>query len=414
MWSGLFRTMMERLITTGTLDVHLPDGSNLRFGDGLAPAVAVRVENPVWIGRLVRNPELALGEAYMHRGIEIDGDDLHGLLQLLLANHSGDPSRRLWWQNIANGLRMARRRLDQRNGLVGSVANVRRHYDLSSAFYDLFLDEDRQYSCAYFDWDGQSLEQAQQEKKRHIARKLLLRPGMHVLDIGCGWGGLALTLAQDHDVRVTGITLSAEQHEVAQTRLHALGLQDRVTFRLMDYRNVAGRFDRIVSVGMFEHVGLPNYRRFFATLRRLLTDDGVALVHTIGRATGPGATNPFIARHIFPGGYVPAMSEVLTAIEDEALWMTDMECLRLHYAKTLRHWLHRFDANQPMVRALYDDAFARMWRFYLIASEQGFVHGRQAVYQIQLSRQVDAVPITRDYLYSKPAPAAIEDRMAAE
>lgn len=414
MWTRLFCGMMDRLVRTGMLEVHLPDGRCLRFGDAPTPDAVVRITDPVWIGRFVRDPDLALGEAYMTRGIEIDGDDLHGLLAVLLRNAGTEISGRVWWQRLAQGLRKARRRLDQSNGHARATGNVRRHYDLRREFYDLFLDADLQYSCGYFPPGVSSLEEAQQAKKRHIARKLLLRPGMRVLDIGCGWGGLALALAQEQGVHVTGVTLSEEQLHAARARIRGLGLQDWVDVRLLDYRQVEGRFDRIVSVGMFEHVGVPNYGRYFAQVRDLLTDDGLALIHSIGRASEPGMTNPFIARYVFPGGYAPALSEMVAAVERERLWVTDVECLRLHYARTIRHWIDRFDANRAKVDAMYGDAFVRMWRFYLVASEQSFVHDRRAVFQIQLSKRVDTVPITRDYLFATREGDRGEQRMAAE
>lgn len=270
---------------------------------------------------------------------------------------------------------------------------------MSDDLYRLFLDTDRQYSCAYFLNADDSLEQAQRQKKAHIARKLLLQPGMRVLDIGCGWGGMALTLARDHGAQVTGITLSEEQYNYARARADREGLADRVTIQLADYRDIRGEFDRIVSVGMFEHVGVPQYDTFFATVRARLADDGIALLHTIGRATPPGRTGPWVRKYIFPGGYVPALSETMQAVERQRLWTTDIEVWRLHYAITLRHWRDRFEANIEAVGKLYDDRFCRMWRYYLVASELSFRLGRQAVFQIQLSRQQEAVPLSRDYLY---------------
>jgi len=266
--------------------------------------------------------------------------------------------------------------------------------------FDLFLDDDRQYSCGYFRDPDATLEQAQADKKAHIARKLLIKPGMSVLDIGCGWGGMALTLARDHGAKVVGITLSEEQHAFASERVAREGLSDRIRFRLCDYRQVEGTFDRIVSVGMFEHVGLRHFKDYFAAIRSRLSPDGIALIHTIGWAGPAKATNPWIAKYVFPGGYIPALSEVMAAIEQNRLWSTDIECWRLHYAYTLRHWYDRFCAHEDEVLALYDDRFVRMWRFYLAACEQTFRHGPQAVFQVQLSRSVDAVPLTRDYIYS--------------
>jgi cyclopropane-fatty-acyl-phospholipid synthase len=273
--------------------------------------------------------------------------------------------------------------------------------------YDLFLDADRQYSCGYFRNLEDTLEQAQTNKKHHIARKLMIVPGMRVLDIGCGWGGMARTLARDYGAKVLGITLSEQQHAYAVETARREGLSDQVAYQLCDYRDVTGTFDRIVSVGMFEHVGLPHYNTYFKTIKDRLSPDGIALVHTIGWTGPPDATNPWIAKYIFPGGYIPTVSEVMQAVEATCLWPADIECWRLHYAYTLQHWSERFDANADAICDLYDDRFVRMWRFYLAACEQTFRHGRQAVFQFQLSRQIDAVPLTRDYLYSQPEKADV-------
>jgi cyclopropane-fatty-acyl-phospholipid synthase len=276
---------------------------------------------------------------------------------------------------------------------------VAHHYDLNGRLYSLFLDRDRQYSCAYFPTGSETLEEAQAAKKRHIAAKLKLdRPDLSVLDIGCGWGGMALTLARDYGARVTGITLSAEQLAEARARAAAAGLADRVTFELMDYRAMQRRFDRIVSVGMFEHVGVGHYRTFFRKLRACLEPDGVALLHTIGRSDGPNSTNSWIARYIFPGGYSPALSEIMPHVERAGLVTTDIEILRLHYAETLRHWRRRFAANRDAIAALYDERFCRMFEFYLAGSELAFRHQGLVNFQIQLSREQTAVPLTRDYI----------------
>jgi cyclopropane-fatty-acyl-phospholipid synthase len=355
----------------------------------------LHIHDAALIPRLVRAPELTLGEGYTEGTITIEGDDLHGLLGLLLRNTDGSVPP---WLATLYGVRRARRRVEQWNPAPRARANVAHHYDLSGKLYDLFLDADRQYSCAYFRDPGMTLEQAQAAKKAHIANKLRLEPGMTVLDIGCGWGGMALTLARDHGARVTGVTLSEEQLRVATARAAEAGLADRVTFRLQDYREVGGRFDRIVSVGMFEHVGVPHYRAYFDTVARLLAPEGVALIHTIGRASPPGATSPWIQKYIFPGGYVPALSEVMPPVERSGLWPTDVEVWRLHYAETLRCWQERFDANRDAVRALYDERFVRMWRFYLVASEMTFRAGRQCVFQVQLAHRQTAVPLTRAYL----------------
>ena len=396
---AFFSRRLRRLIREGNLAVTIGGSPEMRFGNGHGPKVTVRIKDRSTARRLILNPELALGETYMDGSLSIEGDDIQGFLEIVVRNPAqvGDlsaPAR------LLSALRQIRRRLDQSNPEALAWRNVAHHYDLTPAIYDLFLDADRQYSCAYFAQDGISLDAAQAAKKTHIARKLLLSPGMRVLDIGCGWGGLALTLARDHGARVTGITLSQEQLGVARARAKAAGLADRVTFDLVDYRAVTGQYDRIVSVGMFEHVGAPNFETFFNVVRDRLAEDGVALIHTIGRTAPPNATNPWISRYIFPGGYVPSLSEVAEAIQKTGLRIGDIECLRLHYAMTLRCWFDRFSASAEVAAALKDDRFVRMWRYYLAASEQTFRHGPQDVFQVQLCRRPDAVPITRDYLYS--------------
>jgi cyclopropane-fatty-acyl-phospholipid synthase len=291
------------------------------------------------------------------------------------------------------------RSLAQYNSAALSKAHVAHHYDLSGKLYDLFLDRDRQYSCAYYSVPGETLEEAQIGKKRHIAAKLHLdKPGLNVLDIGCGWGGLALDLARDTSANVLGITLSEEQIAMAKDRSDRARLTESCKFELIDYRALKGTFDRIVSVGMFEHVGVPNYPAFFGQLRNLLADDGVAVLHTIGRTDGPGATNPWITKYIFPGGYVPALSEVMAAVEKSGLIVTDVEVLRLHYSETLKEWRRRFTANRAEVARIYDERFCRMWEFYLAGAEMGFRHDGQVVFQIQLAKRIDAVPMTRDYM----------------
>ncbi|MCU0904133.1 MAG: cyclopropane-fatty-acyl-phospholipid synthase family protein [Tabrizicola sp.] len=402
MWITLFNRFLRRLIREGQLAVAVGGQSDALFGNGVGPKVSVRIKDVATVRRLVLDPELAVGESYMDGSLWIEGDDLHGLLRIVISNR-GQARDLSAVARVLARLRHIRRRLDQLNPEFLARRNVAHHYDLTPAIYDLFLDSDRQYSCAYFPDDAASLDAAQAAKKAHVARKLLLSPGMRVLDIGCGWGGLALTLARDHGARVTGITLSQEQLGIARDRAQREGLADRVSFELMDYRAVSGPFDRIVSVGMFEHVGAPNFGTFFGVVRDCLTDDGVALIHTIGRTAPPNATNPWIAKYIFPGGYVPSLSEVAVAIQDTGLRIGDIECLRLHYAMTLRCWFDRFSAKADVARALKDERFVRMWRYYLAASEQTFRYGPQDVFQFQLCRRADAVPITRDYLYQHTA-----------
>ena len=405
MWTMALDRMLDQFIVTGALDLTFPDGRRRRYGPGGQGAdVQVALHDPALPRRLVMSPELALGEAYMDGTLIIAGDDLDGFLALMTRNAAHPP---LGLRALAQRVTRWTRRRDQTNPAERARANVAHHYDLSGALYDLFLDADRQYSCAYFADPAMTLEQAQIAKTHHIAAKLCLRPGMEVFEIGCGWGGMALTLARDYGVRVLGVTLSQEQHKIATDRAARAGLSDRVRFELTDYRAVAGRFDRIVSIGMFEHVGVPHYGEYFDLIRDRLAPDGVALIHTIGRMGPPGATSPWITKYIFPGGYVPALSEMAAAVEGAGLCPTDLEVWRLHYAQTLRHWHDRFQANLPQARSLYDDRFCRMWRFYLKASEHTFRHNRQCVFQLQLARRQDAVPLTRDYLYPARAPRAL-------
>ncbi len=409
MWSQLLDQTLRSYVRTGALEVTFPDGAQRRYGAaGVAP-VRIALTDPRLPARLLRSPELALGEAYMAGTLTIEGDDLHGLFSLLLANRrAGRPPAAL---RLNLAIRWLRRSLDQFNPAGRARRRVAHHYDLNSRLYELFLDADRQYSCAYFRRPSDSLETAQAQKKALIARKLQLSPGMEVLDIGCGWGGLALTLAQEYGVRVTGITLSTEQLAVARARAEAAGLANRVQFHLTDYRAVEGRFDRVVSVGMFEHVGAQHYRAYFEGVARRLAPDGVALIHTIGRSGAPGTNSPWIERYIFPGGYVPALSEVAPRIEQAGLIACDVEVWRLHYAHTLRHWFDRFSAQAEAAARLYDARFVRMWRYYLAASEMTFRSGDQVVFQFQIAHRQDAVPLTRDYLAAEDSP---RNRVAAE
>lgn len=398
MWTILLKTLLGALIREGSLTVVFPDAGSRTYGDGTGTPIRVTILDPTLPGRMVRSPDMALGDGYMDQGYSIQDDDLPGFLALLLRNAA--QGRGHWWRFPLTRAQRLLRQAQEWNPARRAKSNVAHHYDLSGALYDLFLDADWQYSCAYFKSADDTLEQAQAQKKAHIAVKLCLKPGMRVLDIGCGWGGMAISLARDHGVQVVGVTLSDEQHRVAIARVAAAGLQDRVEIRLCDYRAVTGRFDRIVSVGMFEHVGRPNYATYFAKVRDLLAPDGVALIHTIGRAGRPSITSPWITRHIFPGGYCPALSEVMPHIQTTGLFTTDIEVWRLHYAQTLLHWRMRFEANLDQVTALYDARFCKMWRYYLVASEMTFRHHQQVVFQIQLAHMQDAVPLTRDYLYT--------------
>ncbi|MDE8348640.1 MAG: cyclopropane-fatty-acyl-phospholipid synthase [Acidocella sp.] len=391
---GILRTAIDH----GQFQVVWPDGDVSHYGDGHGTKAGVKIRDSATLWRLVRNPSLTVGEAYMDAGlIPIEGS-IYDVLHLLFENLS-----RTWHRvpvlRLNSWARMLQRRFEQANQLTRARRNVAHHYDLNGRLYSLFLDRDRQYSCAYFRRGDETLEEAQAAKKRHIAAKLMLnKPNLTVLDIGCGWGGMALTLAREFGAKVTGITLSAEQLQEARARATAEGLSERVNFELMDYRAVTQKFDRIVSVGMFEHVGLPNYSTYFETIKRCLKPEGVALLHSIGRFEGPASTNPWIAKYIFPGGYAPALSEVLDPIEKSGLRTADIEILRLHYAKTLAHWRRRFAANRDAIAALYDERFCRMFEFYLAGSELAFRVNAHMNFQIQLTHRNDATPLTRDYM----------------
>ena len=390
-------SMLGRMIRTGTLTVVDATGAARRYGSGEAPRVTIAIKDRRTELGLLIDPEFELGQAFMDERLTVGEGDIYDFLALVLDNvrlrYAAGP-----FAPVMARLRQLARRITQYNPLGTSKLNVAHHYDLSDDLFDLFLDGDRQYSCAYFPELDASIEEAQAYKKRHIAAKLLLRPGLEVLDIGSGWGGLGLYLSDVSKADVTGITLSEEQHRVSNERAKLAGAQSRVRFELRDYRQEERTFDRIVSVGMFEHVGVNHYDAYFRQVASLLKEDGVALIHSIGRSDGPGATNPWIRRYIFPGGYSPALSEVLPAIERAGLIVTDVEILRLHYAETLRRWRERFNANRARIRALYDERFCRMWEFYLASSEATFRWGGHMVFQIQLAKSIDAVPITRDYI----------------
>jgi cyclopropane-fatty-acyl-phospholipid synthase len=384
---------LRRFIRSGSLRVTLASGQTCTFGDGSGLPVAVRFTSAGAQRGVLLDPELKLGEAYMDGTLVVEQGSIADLLALLLTQE------RLGARNWAlpRVLRYLFRRLQQFNLRSRSLNNVAHHYDLDGRLYSLFLDADQQYSCAYFDHPDLSLDDAQLAKRRHLAAKLRVTPGTRVLDIGCGWGGLSLYLAEIAGAQVTGITLSQEQYQRAKGRALDRGRKD-VTFELVDYRDIGGRFDRIVSVGMFEHVGVGFYDAFFDKCAKLLAEDGIALLHTIGRSSPPGITNPWIAKYIFPGGYIPALSEVLRVIERNGLIVTDIEVLQLHYAETLKAWRQRFLAHRDEVLRLYDQRFVRMWEFYLACSEMAFRRGDMVVFQIQMAKQKGILPATRDYI----------------
>jgi cyclopropane-fatty-acyl-phospholipid synthase len=369
------------------------------FGSG-APHLTIRLHDLRALYELGFNPDLKLGELYMDGRLTVEDGDARTMLDFLMRNLALSGTGRT--QQVLRRMRRVLRPFLQFNIASRSKAHVAHHYDLSDKLYDLFLDSDRQYSCAYFNDPADTLEEAQIAKKRHIAAKLNLdRPGMSVLDIGSGWGGLALDIARDTGANVLGVTLSEEQFAVAKERAAKAGLAQSCAFELIDYRALTGKFDRIVSVGMFEHVGARYYEAFFAKVRALLSDDGAMLLHSIGRSDGPGATNAWIAKYIFPGGYAPALSEIIPVIERSGLIVTDVEVLRLHYAETLVEWQKRFQANRAEVAKLYDERFCRMWEFYLAGAEMAFRHDGQVVYQIQIAKRIDTLPLTRDYMHQK-------------
>ena len=399
----MLRLALGSIVKRGQLQLTTSRGTVVRVGDGTGKLVAIRMTTPRTERQILLNPELRLPEAYMDGTFVVEqGGSIADFLQLILSQdimHKGPH-----WARPRSKLRQLRRRLHQYNPRRRSRRNVAHHYDLDARLYSLFLDSDRQYSCAYFEQPGATLDDAQLAKKRHLAAKLLLHDtDKRVLDIGCGWGGLALYLAEIAGARLTGITLSHEQLEVARERASELGLEERVAFRMQDYRDIAEQYDRIVSVGMFEHVGVGFYDAFFRKCHALLDDNGVMLLHSIGRSEGPNVTNPWIAKYIFPGGYIPALSEVLPAVERAGLLVTDIEILRLHYAETLKAWRERFLAHREEVERLYDARFTRMWEFYLAASEMAFREQAMMVFQLQLTKRQGIVPMTRDYIAREEA-----------
>ena len=411
----LLAKVLSHGIGEGQLTIVDSAGTAHRITGGKpGPSVTMRVHDR-WTGlRLMLRPRLAFGEAYMDGTMTVeDGGDIYDLLDLLGRNITVlDTTPFVAW---SHGWQKAMRAFEQHNPVGRAQRNVAHHYDLNDQLYDFFLDRDRQYSCAYFKNGEEPLEQAQIDKKRHIAAKMLLEPGQKVLDIGSGWGGMGLFLGQQYGVDVTGVTLSQEQLAVSSRRALETGMADRVRFKLLDYRQEPGRYDRIVSVGMFEHVGVAHYVEFFRKVKDLLADDGIMLLHAIGRMEQPGVTNTWLKKYIFPGGYAPALSEVLAAIEKVGLWVTDMEILRLHYAKTLRHWRLRFLANRERIKQMagYDDRFCRMWEFYLAGCEVAFRHMNQMVFQVQLAKRQDVVPPTRDYAVDAERGLVVPRSMAA-
>jgi cyclopropane-fatty-acyl-phospholipid synthase len=396
----LLQFLLRTFVRRGTFRVTTSRGTVLTFGDGTGRPVSVCFASRAAEWGILLDPELKFGEAYMDGTFVVEQGSIADVLALMLGQNTDVPH----WARLQGLVRYLARRLAQFNPRLRSRRNVAHHYDLDGRLYSLFLDADRQYSCGYFESPEQSLDDAQLAKKRHLAAKLVLNrtaplgQDLRVLDIGCGWGGLGLYLAEFAGADVTGVTLSQEQHAVANGRAAEKRLSEHARFVLQDYRDVAGPFDRVVSVGMFEHVGVNHFDTFFGKSAQLLADDGVMVLHSIGRSEGPSRTSPWISKYIFPGGYVPSLSEVLPRIEKAGLLVTDIEILRLHYAETLKHWRERFLAHREEVERIYDQRFVRMWEFYLASSEMAFREQNLMVFQIQLAKRQGVTPMTRDYI----------------
>ena len=398
---ALIDLFLSRRVHRGQLTVHHADGKTATFGtpDPEFRDVTIRFVDKGAANFIVRNPGLGAAEAYMDGRLVVEQGDIRDLVYLLSGNGKWEKGKRTLKPSAARGLvASVTHRLNRINMTRKAKRNVAHHYDLSDRLYDLFLDADRQYSCAYYTDPENTLEQAQDDKKAHIAAKLAIEPGMRVLDIGCGWGGMALYLHAKTGAEVLGVTLSEEQIKVARRRAEEAGVADKVKFELVDYRHVTGSFDRIVSVGMFEHVGPAHYKAFFRKCRELLSEEGVMLIHTIGRMNGPGVTDDFTAKYIFPGGYNPALSELVKGYEGLKMFPTDIEVLRLHYAYTCEEWYDRVVAAKDQIVALYDERFYQLWTFYLAGAGQAFRYGGLVNYQLQMSRSRTALPITRDYM----------------
>lgn len=410
---ALIDVFLHRAVKRGQLTLTKPDGSVAHYGapDPSLRPVAFRITDTAVYRAIAADPSLGVAEAFMDGTLKVEDGDILDLLMLATSNSRWEQGTNSLaanhWRRIQG---LVRHRFLRANARLASKRNVAHHYDLSDRLYDLFLDADKQYSCAYYTDPANTLEQAQADKKAHIVAKLAIEPGMRVLDIGCGWGGMALYIHQKTGAEVLGITLSEEQLKVARAGAAAAGVADKVRFELIDYRLLTDTFDRIVSVGMFEHVGARNFRTYLQKCRDLLTPQGVMLLHTIGRADGPNFTDRFTDKYIFPGGYIPALSEVLTANEFIRWFVTDVEVLRMHYAYTLRAWYDRTVAAREAIIALYDERFYRMWTFYLAGAIVSFTNGTLVNYQIQFSRDRLALPLTRDYMQAEErrlsAPAA--------
>ena len=409
----LLSHLLDRFIQKGTLHVIDAEGTTHTFaGMAEGPEVTLKLHDPKLYRELFFNSELKTGEAYMDGRLTVEnGGTIHDFLFLFSINRYSLESHPI--QKVVIGISKILKRVHQWNPVQSAEQNARHHYDISRELYQLFLDDSMQYSCAYFaDPDNDTLEQAQLAKKRHIAAKLQLKPGMTIAEIGSGWGSLACYLAKIEDVRITAVNVSPEQIKASRERAEAEGVADRVRFEQMDYRNLRGEFDRIFSVGMFEHVGVPHFDEYFGKMKELLKPDGYMMLHAIGSMSPPSATSPFIRKYIFPGGYTPAMSEVYASTERSGLWVSDAEYLRLHYYHTLRHWRERFTANREKAKAIYDERFCRMWEYYLAASETSFRYWDLMNFQIQITRDQNVLPLTRNYMIEEEERLRAEDERA--
>lgn len=407
MLENVIDSALHKGIAHGNLRVAYPSGRAENYGDGSGKPIAIRITHPADLRAIALDPGLAVAEAYMDGTLVLEHGDIYDLIAAAKSNMRPEiATPGAWFQHLRRSVALAP--VARAIGLKAARANVAHHYDLDERLYRLFLDEDMQYSCAFFERPGMTLDQAQLAKKRLIAAKLLVRPGARVLDIGCGWGGMALYLARCCDADVTGITLSQEQLRVAEARAEAAGLSHRVHFRLQDYREITETFDNIVSVGMFEHVGKRQFPVYFQAAQRLLAPDGVMLLHSMTQPTPAPYNQPFIEKYIFPGGYIPAVSEVMPAIEGSGLLLRDLEILSLHYAETVKAWRERFLARREEVLKLYDERFIRMWDFYLAGSESAFRHDHIHVSHFQLAHHQERVPLTRAYI--PEAQARLRDR----
>ena len=391
----IIKSVLSRVIRKGNLTWIQHDGNIHHYGDGSGKLIKIRTTKDFSEIKLLLNPSLQFGESYMNGSLIMEEGRIHDLLKLLFSNSKIDVDH--WIMDVSRAVRFILNKFNVGNYLSKSKKNVAHHYDLSDQLYDLFLDKDRQYSCAYFNSPNDTLDQAQTNKKELIAKKLLLEKGQNVLDIGCGWGGMASFLSKRSEVNVKGITLSEEQIQYANKRKQTESLHN-VEYKLQDYRKVNETYDRIVSVGMFEHVGTKHYQDFFNKVYDLLNDTGVALIHTIGRLSEPTTNDPWIEKYIFPGGYIPALSETVSKIEKSGLSMTDIQILKFHYAETLKRWRYNFYDNIDKVKEIYDEKFCRMWDFYLSSSQASFEESTLVVFQLQLSKNKKTVPDKRDYM----------------